>query len=1103
MPTSQSAAITKGTILNISSNADVYERGERYYRDGKLLSCNATEDTSGETIVRASVEGNYKNYEVSLKLDSVGALSSYSCSCESHSIWRGACKHVVAVLFAHSEGRARSFSAERMRQYASNLTGDLEKIIYDGIDTSLVIPNRESEEGSLLKLNPILHCNSRGAYLTFAVGYGRMYVVKSISGLVKSLRLGETVSYGQGLTFVHKREMFDENSRRIIDFIASEDEMYAEIGKRLSRQYQFTHHPLFASRELHLTPRNTDKFFEICEDTSMECVSDFGSKVTLRDAYPSFGLNVKHIDDGTVIHSEEFLHYVLHGLTSYYVLSQDGLYRMSKADGQLLCALLKALGEAPSREILFSGNEQTRFLSVILPRLLKMGIVEAVSGETREVKIAPLKAKMYFDTEGKDVTGRLEFHYGEMKIEALSEATRHNDGDIETDIIRDVVTEYALRRRLASFGFFEDVKNSLYRLKGNGLIYAFLHNESGMKTLHDCAEIFISEDLQDKTIRPSAPKIGLRLTGNLLKVSLEDAGYNISELLEALEAYRARKKFFRLKDGRFIELDNEAVTAAADFLDALDVTKKEVNGKSLSVPSYRALYVDELTRSDALSSTHALKRDVNFENLVSHFRDNSRLHFKTPKGLGTVLREYQKMGYSWLKTLSHYGFGGILADDMGLGKTLQVIALLASERRNGSPSIVVAPTSLLYNWENEIVKFAPQLKTQVVSGLPEKRRELLKNRDIDIFITTYDMLKRDVEFYEDFEFSYIIADEAQNIKNPGTQAAKSIKELNGRVRFALTGTPIENTLTELWSIFDFIMPGYLYTSGKFARMYETPIIKFGDVETAAKLRRQIAPFVLRRVKKNVLKELPEKTETTLPADMLPEQKKIYQANLLEAIGAFDDIIAANSFADNRMRILAQLTRLRQICCHPALFLEDYKDGSGKMTLALETIQRALDSGHRVLLFSQFTQMLSILKEALAETGIKNLRGQSVKYFYLDGATRAKERMEMTEKFNAGERDLFFISLKAGGTGLNLIGADVVIHYDPWWNPSVMDQAADRAHRYGQKKSVQVYNMVAKDSIEEKIIHLQEKKRDLIDTVITEGGSFINLLSEEEVRKLFS
>ena len=1106
----QSTAITKGTILSLSSNADVYERGERHYRDGKLQSFNANDGADGSVTIRASVEGNYKNYEVTLKLDNLGGLSSYTCSCASHSIWGGACKHVVTVLFAHAEGHARMFSAEKMRLYARDLTNNLEKIIYSGIDEDLSMP-AQTTSGPQLKLAPVIHVN-KGIHLTFTVGYGRMYVIKSISAFVNSYRTGETVTYGQGLTFAHRREMFDEPSQKLLDFIAREDDMHSEIGKRLSRQFQFTHHSL-VTRDLHLTQRNIDEFFYIFEGQTLECVSDFGEQIKLIDDYPPVILRLRHLPSGTVIASEEFTYRAVPGQAFHYFVAGGGLYRVPKADGRLLGSLLKALDDTHVREILISGNDQQRFLTVVMPQLNRMGVIGSVAGEAPEGQISEIKAKMYFDTAGRDITGRLEFLYGDLVIDALDDDSPEGDSETAetTGVIRDVVAEYTLRRRLASLGFYEGKSEKMYHLTGNDMLYAFLHKTevggvalpSGIETLRDCADVFVSEDLQKKTIRAQSPKIGLRLTGDLLRVSLEDSGYDIGELLEALEAYRTRKKFYRLKDGRFLTLNDESVIAAAGFLEALDVNRKDVKGKSLTLPAYRALYVDELTRSDALAATHALKRDASFEGLLAHFQNNANLGFKVPKGLTNILREYQKTGYSWLKTLAHYGFGGILADDMGLGKTLQVITLLASERKSGTISLVVAPTSLLYNWENEIAKFAPQLKTQVISGLPEKRRELLKTPGTDVFITTYDMLKRDTHHYSEMNFAFIIADEAQNIKNPGTQAAKSIKELTSKVRFALTGTPIENTLTELWSIFDFIMPGYLYSAHKFGRIYETPIIKYNDTNAAAKLRQQIAPFVLRRIKENVLTELPEKTETTLPAELSPEQKKIYQANLLEAIGAFDDIVANNAFADNRMRILARLTRLRQICCHPALFLEEYAGGSGKLTLTLETIQLALDSGHRVLLFSQFTGMLGLIQKALQTAEITAQNGKPASFFYLDGATKAKERMEMTERFNAGERDLFLISLKAGGTGLNLTGADVVIHYDPWWNPSVMDQASDRAHRYGQKKAVQVFNIVAKDSIEEKIMSLQEKKRGLIDSVITEGGSFINLLTEEEVRRLFS
>ncbi|MCL2048934.1 MAG: DEAD/DEAH box helicase [Defluviitaleaceae bacterium] len=1086
MPTPQSD-ITKGAILNLSSNVDAYERGERYFREGKLLSYTATEGADGTITVCSIVEGNYKNYNVSLELDSAGALSGYSCSCQSHVIWRGACKHVVAVLFAELEGSHIVFSEARMKIHAQRLTNNLEKIIFEGIDEEFPMQDVYSE-GNSPRLTPSLSCSKKGAYVTFSVGYARSYVIKSIASFVKSFKTGETVTYGQGLTLTHRKEIFDEVSQALIGFITHEDALYAEVGKRLSRQFQFASHPLFSCRELELSPRNADDFFAICQELECTIDNDEARLMKITDDRPPFVFHISDSDGATQLHSQEIDYFLLQGVTFFYFFIGEDIFRVRRADGQLINSLLKAIDESPSKRVLFTGEEQQRFVSVVLPRLRKMGVA---SGDFGENTASALVTKMFFDTDNKDITARVEFSY---------EGENNNP-----------VAEYITKRKLTAFGFnqegggaasnFADLsqqatqrheeqqpriqkKENSFRLRGSELIYSFLHEKNAIEALSDCAEIFVSEDLQKKTIRAQSPTVGLRLAGNLLKVSLQDSGYDMGELLEALDSYRLRKKFHRLKDGRFITLDNEAVNAAAQFLDALEVSKKDIRGKSLEIPSYRALYVDDITKN--METT----RDKNFDELLANFKDNSALGFKTPNGLGGILREYQKAGYRWLKTLSFYGFGGILADDMGLGKTLQIIALLTSDLlgKKAKPAIVVAPTSLLYNWENEIIKFSPQLKTQLISGLPDKRRELLKASDAHVLITTYDMLKRDIEFYENMEFSYVIADEAQNIKNPTTQAAKSVKQLNGNVRFALTGTPIENTLTELWSIFDFIMPGYLRSHGRFSRMYETPIIKYNDTEKAARLRRQIAPFVLRRVKKSVLKELPEKNETTLPAELFPEQKKLYQANLLEAIGAFDEM-AANK---DTISILAQLTRLRQICCHPAMFLEDFGGESGKFALTLEIIQMALDSGHRILLFSQFTKMLALFKDEL-----------TVPFFYLDGATKSKERMEMVERFNSGERDLFLISLKAGGTGLNLTGADVVIHYDPWWNPSVMEQASDRAHRYGQEKPVQVYNIVAKDTIEEKIMELQEKKRGLIDSVITEGGSFINLLSEEELRKLFA
>ena len=1091
-------AMTKGTILSLSSNQDVYERGERYYRDGKLLSYHIQDEVSGEKSVRATIEGNYKNYEVTLKLGGGDTLSSYTCSCQSHSIWNGACKHVVAALFAHADGHARTFSATKMKQHANALATRLEEIIYEGIDETFEATNTDARE-ALIKLQPKIHCSLRDMHLTFSIGRNRMYVIKNIAAFIESLRNGETVTYGQGLTFAYSQGIFDETSQKLLDFITGEYDVYSEVGKRLGRQYQVSHTSLIAGREIHLTPRNVDRFFDLFVNQALDCESDFGDKLKLLDTMPPLAIDIRNLSTGLVLQSKPFTYRYVRGTHYRYFLMDGGLYRLPKANGRIVNALIKSIDEAPSREVLIGGNDQHKFLDLILPQLKRIGVVERIEGEAKARNSWPLLTKMYFDSDGKDIIGRMEFNYGGLIFDALGKENEQ----LNALINRDVIAEYTMRRKLMSLGFF--VEKETFRLKGDDMLHSFLYSPqggeiSGIESLRPYGDVFVSEDLQKKTIRAQAPKIGLRITGSLLKITFEDAGYSMRELIEALDAYRARKKFFRLKDGRFIPLEDETVSVAADFLNALDITEKEMDGNMVSIPSYRALYVDELTRNGKFAATHVLKQDKGFEALLANFKAPSDITL--PDYLAGTLREYQKTGFAWLKTLSQYGFGGILADDMGLGKTLQVISVLASESQGKKPSLVVCPTSLLYNWANEIKRFAPHLNALVVTGTPERRKDFLKQRSVDVFITTYDMLKRDIDQYHTMDFAYIIADEAQNIKNPNTQAAKSLKEVKGDVRFALTGTPIENALTELWSIFDFIMPGYLYSATKFGRLFEAPIMKYNDATAAAKLRQQIAPFVLRRIKESVLTELPEKTETTLQAEMMPEQKKIYQANLLETIGAFDDIVAKGTLAQNKMRVLAQLTRLRQICCHPSLFIDNYHEGSGKLNLTLETIQLALESGHRVLLFSQFTTMLGLIKDALDGAEIMAPSGNPAAYFYLDGSIKPKERMEMTERFNAGERDIFLISLKAGGAGLNLTGADVVIHYDPWWNPSVMDQASDRAHRYGQKKAVQVFNIVAKDSLEERIMELQEKKRGLIDSVITEGGSFINALSEGEIRKLF-
>ncbi len=435
------------------------------------------------------------------------------------------------------------------------------------------------------------------------------------------------------------------------------------------------------------------------------------------------------------------------------------------------------------------------------------------------------------------------------------------------------------------------------------------------------------------------------------------------------------------------------------------------------------------------------------------------------------------------------------------GKTIQILSVILDYIKNSNnrkASLVVCPSSLSLNWQNEANKFANDLKTLVIKGtLTERKRQIEEIDNYDLVITSYDLLKRDIELYEqkDYEFKYVIADEAQYLKNSNTQNAKSIKKIKAETRYALTGTPIENSLAELWSIFDFIMPGYLFTYRKFKNTYETPIVKGEDEDAMKKLKMLIEPFVLRRNKKEVLQELPDKTVTVLNNEMFEEQQNLYINYLARVKQEIAEKVKLNGYESSKMQILAALTRLRQICCHPSLFINNYDAGSSKLEQCMEIIKEATKSGHKILLFSGYTSMFEIIE--------KELNKEQIKYFKLTGSTKVDERIKMVDEFNKNpEIKLFLISLKAGGTGLNLTGADMVIHYDPWWNLSTENQATDRAYRIGQKNNVQVYKLITKNSIEEKIYELQEKKSKLAENMLNTNTVFVNKLTKEDILKLF-
>ena len=543
----------------------------------------------------------------------------------------------------------------------------------------------------------------------------------------------------------------------------------------------------------------------------------------------------------------------------------------------------------------------------------------------------------------------------------------------------------------------------------------------------------------------------------------------------------------------FLHAGAEGLDDLQKLAENLDVSEEDLIKGNVQLPKYRSLYVDSLLEDH---DRIAADRDRNFKQLIRSFSTVKDADIEPSEELKEIMRPYQLYGFRWLSTLAQAGFGGILADEMGLGKTVQMLAFMEQQKRGGEsrPSLVVCPASLVYNWKEEAQRFTPELSVELLAGSQQARKPVLEKMagedHADLYVTSYDTLKRDITSYKDTEFADVVLDEAQFIKNRSTAAAKAVKVLSAANRFALTGTPIENRLSELWSIFDFLMPGFLYTAPEFSSRYEVPIMKQHDEEATQKLADMTSPFILRRRKADVLKDLPEKLEETQSQAMEEDQRKLYDA---QVVRTKELLSGSEPSQEDKLRILAEITRLRQLCCDPSLLFSDYEGSSTKRLACKELVQRAIEEGHRMLIFSQFTSMLDLLAKDLEKEGIG--------FYTLTGATPKAERLRLVNEFNSGDVPVFLISLRAGGTGLNLTGADLVVHYDPWWNLAVQDQATDRAHRIGQTRDVTVIKLIASDTIEERILKLQDTKRDLADAVLGAGGKSLMSLSKDELMSL--
>lgn len=561
--------------------------------------------------------------------------------------------------------------------------------------------------------------------------------------------------------------------------------------------------------------------------------------------------------------------------------------------------------------------------------------------------------------------------------------------------------------------------------------------------------------------------------------------------LDVLREYVASGRKFVKKDGKLIRIANrEELEKLIKMLESFH----QEDDQKFEGKVYHAPELEDVIGSEYYN----LKISKSFSRFVEEAQNGHPVEkVSVPLSIKKTLRDYQKDGLDWLYFLRKYRFGGILADDMGLGKTLQALSLIEMNKVKNKPSLVVCPKTLLFNWEDEVVKFFPKMKTLVIQGNPKERREKLKEiKNFDLIITSYPAVKKDEKEYAELKFNYCFLDEAQFIKNNKTQNARAVKKINADYRVALTGTPLENSVAEIWSIFDFLMPGFLGKRKDFLERFEKPIMKQSDVVVMQTLKKKIACFMLRRTKEKVLKELPAKIEQASHCQMTGSQNILYQEILANVKSEIFETVKIKGFSKSQIHILAGLTKLRQVCNHPVLLLKDKnheKYKSAKLDLFHEITEEIISSGRKVLVFSQFTGMLDILS--------KELKKSKIDHHYLSGKT--KNRKELVNDFNKNPTiQVFLISLKAGGTGLNLTSADNVIIFDPWWNPSVENQAIDRVHRIGQKKTVNVYRLITKGTIEEKIVALQEKKKFLFDSLVGESNDLFKKLTWDDVKDLF-
>lgn len=1042
-----------------------------YASEESLKSLKAIKDAQGNTLVDAVISLVGQETRCHLQLDTDDRILSKQCECNWFKDY-GHCPHldcVYATLISQDveypidfenvlindiEDSLQSFD-KRVKQRKLKENAFHSKPLLDQFINMYTTQLKLSIDHTQYEIEPIFSDKYAEWELSFKVGNEKKYVVKSITEFLNSIDNKREVSYGKSLRFIHSEDMFTKASLQSIQFMR-------RYGIKPITRYGEQN-----IKSIHLEGKALDDFFDLYEDSSDEV---------------SFVLETTTEKELMVEITSQDEYYIFHcDLTKEYHFGEKHIYQKEELDKSTLIyrnvldeqgITLLFLKQLLKEDIVIDKEDYAKFYQYVLMiamQYINITLPTQVDDEQME------RAELYGDI---DEDNRIYFYmycYNANNI-------RYYGFDKERVISYEQVQIETYIKKYADE--IDEQKHFVYMDENNEKTLDFIME--GLPFLSGFCQIYVSDAL--KSLGKSHQyniQVGVKFKNDLLSLEIESDDIPKDELAAILASYKKRKKFYRLKNGKLLSLQSNDLEQLDSFLDEYHIGHQDLAKKSISLEPYRMFALDESIKNQDSLHIHREKSFATY--MQSYYEPKSH---KIPKHYETILRDYQKDGFQWLSIMRQYKFNGILADDMGLGKTLQVIALL--EANKGMCSIVVCPASLLYNWEEEVHKFTNNLAVLCITGTQEERKEkILKYKDVDVLITSYDYLRRDIEYYDTIQFDTVILDEAQYIKNQKTKNAVSAKQLNAMHKLALTGTPIENSLAELWSIFDFLMPNYLFNYHYFQKRFENDIVKDRDEEKQKALQKLVSPFILRRNKKDVLKELPDKIETVRMIEFTNEENKLYRANVAQIT---DQLATMDDSKNNKIMILAMLTKLRQLCCEPRLLYENVNQVSSKLMDCMELIEEFHQNQKKVLLFSAFTSILDLIAD--------ELRSKHISFYQLTGKVSKENRKDLVTRFQSDDTCVFLISLKAGGTGLNLTAAEAVIHYDPWWNQSAQSQATDRAYRIGQNKNVQVFKMIMKDSIEENILKLQEQKKELADAFVENNEGSITSMNKDEIMQLF-